>query len=247
MTTERRIPFSTLLRVETRKLLDTRTSMIMTGILAAVALALVAGRGLFAGPADLNTLANTAGIAMGVLLPVLGILTVTGEWSHRTALTTFTLEPRRGRVLAAKCLPVLGAAVLACLAALLVAVPMTAVSAAVRGVEATWGLDPARLLGWTAVAVLSTAEGLAMGMLLLNAPAAIVIYLVRPMLWGFVTQLGPVGGTLAEWLDLNTASNALMDGNMGGGDAVRLAASVAVWVVIPMAVGVLRVLRRDVQ
>ncbi|MFD0473812.1 hypothetical protein ACFQ0B_40345 [Nonomuraea thailandensis] len=70
--------------------------MIMSGVLAAVALALVAGRGLFAGPADLYTLANTAAIAMGVLLPVLGILTVTGEWSHRTALTTFTLEPRRG-------------------------------------------------------------------------------------------------------------------------------------------------------
>ncbi len=36
---------------------------------------------------------------------MLGILTVTGEWSHRTALTTFTLEPRRSRVLLAKCLP----------------------------------------------------------------------------------------------------------------------------------------------
>ncbi|MGW3349126.1 hypothetical protein ACWDA3_38000 [Nonomuraea rubra] len=247
MTSTHRIPFGTLLRVETRKLLDTRTSVIMTGVLAAAALALVAGRGLFTGTADLYTLANTAGIAMGVLLPVLGILTVTGEWSHRTALTTFTLEPRRGRVLAAQCLPVLAAAVLACLAALLVAVPMTALSAAVRGVEATWGLDMARLLGWTATTVLSAAEGLAMGMLLMNAPAAIVIYLVTPMVWSFVTRLGPVGATLAEWLDLNTASNALMDGSMGAGDAARLAAAVAVWVVIPMAVGVLRVLRKDVQ
>jgi hypothetical protein len=30
------------------------------------------------------------------------MLTMTAEWSQRTALTTFTLEPRRDRVLAAK-------------------------------------------------------------------------------------------------------------------------------------------------
>ncbi|UBU09048.1 ABC transporter permease subunit [Nonomuraea gerenzanensis] len=246
-TTTHHTPFSTLLRVETRKLHDTRTSIIMTVALSAVSIALVVGRALFAGPAELSTLANTAALALSVLLPVLGILTVTGEWSHRTALTTFTLEPRRGRVLAAKCLPVLGASVAACLLALLVAVPMTAVSAAVRGVPATWGLELGPLLGWIATIVLSTAEGLALGMLLLNAPAAIVIYLVSPMLWGFVSQLGATGQLLAEWLDLNTATNALMDGNMGGGDVPQLAVTIMVWVVIPMGVGVLRVLRKDVQ
>ncbi|MGR6917875.1 ABC transporter permease [[Actinomadura] parvosata] len=245
--TAHRIPFSTLLQVETRKLFDTRTSVIMTGVLVAVAVALVVGRALFAGPASLSTLANTAGIAFGVLLPVLGILTVTGEWSHRTALTTFTLEPRRGRVVAAKCVPVLGAAVVACLLALLVAVPMTAVSAAVRGGEAAWGLEPGPVLGWIATTVLSTAQGLAMGLLLLNAPAAIVIYLVTPMVWGFVTGLGSTGELLAEWLDLNTATNALMDGSVAGGDVARLASAVLVGVVIPAGVGVLRVLRKEVH
>ncbi|GAA2207472.1 hypothetical protein GCM10009850_029300 [Nonomuraea monospora] len=209
----RRVPFVTLLRVETRKLLDTRTSLIMTAILVAGALALVTGRALLAGPIGLSSLANTAALVPGMLLPVLGILTVTGEWSHRTALTTFTLEPRRGRVLAAKCLPVLGAAVAACLLALLVAVPMTAVNAAVQGGAADWRLEPGPLLGWIATIVLSVAQGLALGMLLLNAPAAIVIYLVGPMLWSFLSRLGPMGEVLAEWLDLNTATNALMDGS----------------------------------
>ena len=36
------------------------------------------------------------------LLPVLGILLVTSEWGQRTTLTTFALEPHRGRVIAAK-------------------------------------------------------------------------------------------------------------------------------------------------
>ena len=39
---------------------------------------------------------------MGILLPVLGILLVTSEWSQRTAMVTFTLEPSRSRVIAAK-------------------------------------------------------------------------------------------------------------------------------------------------
>ena len=36
------------------------------------------------------------------LLPILAIMLVTSEWSQRTALVTFTLEPRRSRVVLAK-------------------------------------------------------------------------------------------------------------------------------------------------
>ncbi|MEU8402397.1 ABC transporter permease [Nonomuraea sp. NPDC048892] len=242
-----RLPFGRLLRVETRKLLDTRTSMIMMGVLVGAAVVLVVGRALYGGPADLFTLAGTAGIASGTLLPVLGILSLTGEWSHRSALTTFTLEPRRGRVLVAKCLPVLVAAVAACLLALLVAVPATAVAAAAQGGQAAWELDPGQVLGWIATTILSTAQGLALGLLLLNAPAAIVIYLVSPMLWSFIGQLGPVGETAGEWLDPNRTISVLMSSDLTGGDAARLAVSVVLWIVIPAGVGVLRVLRKDVH
>jgi ABC-2 type transport system permease protein len=240
--------FGTLLRVEARKLLDTRISAVITGLMALLALAFVVGRALTTGPANLFTLAGTAGSAFGILLPVLGILSITGEWGHRTALTTFTLEPRRGRVLVAKCVPVLVATVMACLLAFVVAAPMTAVAAAVQGEEAVWRVGPDVVLGWVVTAVLSSAEGLAMGMLLLNAPAAIVIYLVSPMVLGFVGQLGSAGKAVAEWLDLNATTNALMgSGDLTGVEAARLATSVVAWIGIPMAVGVLRVLRKDMQ
>ncbi|MEV0611911.1 hypothetical protein AB0I81_01220 [Nonomuraea sp. NPDC050404] len=243
-----RTPFGTLLRVETRKLLDTRTSRILTGILVLLTLVLLVGRGLAVqGTADLFTLAGTVTIVLGVLLPVLGILTITGEWSHRTALTTFTLEPRRGRVLAAKCVPVLVAAVAACLLALLVAVPVTAVAASVQGVQATWGLAPAPVLGWVATMVLTSAQGLALGMMLLNAPAAIVIYLVAPMALSFAGQLGTAGRTMADWLAPGAAGEALADGSMTGADAARLLTSAMVWIVIPVAIGVSRILRKDVH
>ncbi|MEV4473648.1 hypothetical protein [Nonomuraea sp. NPDC049504] len=241
-----RVTFGRLLRVEARKLLDTRTSLIMTAILVVVAVALVAGRGVVTETADLFMLAGTAGTVFGILLPVLGILSITGEWQHRTALTTFTLEPRRARVLVAKCVSVLVAAVLACLLAVLVAVPTTAVVASVRGVEATWGLEAHVLVGWIATTVLLTAEGLALGLLLLNAPAAIVIYLVSPMVGSFAAQLGAGGKAVAQWLDLNSTSDVLMSDDVTAGGLARLAASVAFWIAVPAAVGTLRVLKRDV-
>lgn len=245
--TAHRIAFRRLLVAETRKLFDTRSSMIMTGILVVLAFALIIGRGVtMSEPPKLFTLAGTAAIPFGILLPVLGILTVTGEWSHRTALTTFALEPRRARVLAAKCLPPLGAAVVSCLFALLIAVPVTAVTAAARGVEATWSITPQSLMGWVAVMALTTAQGLAMGLLLLNAPAAIVIFMAGPPLWGFVRQLGAAGETLADWLDVNTTTNPLMDGDWNWVAFARLATSVAVWVAIPLALGALRVTRKDI-
>jgi ABC-2 type transport system permease protein len=43
-----------------------------------------------------------AGIGATRLLPVVLMLAMTAEWSQRTAMSTFTQEPRRGRVLAAK-------------------------------------------------------------------------------------------------------------------------------------------------
>ncbi|MEV0389054.1 hypothetical protein [Nonomuraea sp. NPDC050643] len=246
-TLARQVPFRRLVWVETRKLFDTRSGLVMTGILVAAAVALVVGRAATVGPPRLFTLAGTAAVALGVLLPVLGIITVTGEWSHRTALTTFALEPRRARVLAAKCLPALAAAVLGSLLAVLVAVPATALSASVLHVEPTWEVAPRALAGWIVVMVLQTAQGLALGLLLLNAPAAIVVCLAGPMLWSFVAAAGDGGQAVAEWLDLNRTTGVLMSGELTGDGVARLVTSVLVWVVIPMATGVARVVRSDLH
>lgn len=235
-----------LLAVETRKLLDTRSAKIMTLVLIALTVAAIVARGVVSGP-RLHTLVGTAGIGFGTLLPVLGILSVTGEWSHRTALTTFALEPRRLRVLVAKCLPPLIAAVAASVFAVLVAVPVTAVVAAVRDVPATWEVAPVALLGWAAANVLVVGMGLAVGMLLLNAPAAIVICLSTPLLGNLVSGLGATGELVAEWVDLNHATTPLMAGDLTGGDAARLAVSVLLWIVVPMTIGVVRVIRKDVR
>ncbi|MEV3987037.1 hypothetical protein [Nonomuraea sp. NPDC049758] len=241
------VPFGRLLRVETRKLFDTRSSMIITAVMAVLAVAMVVGRAtVLTGPPKLFTLAGSAAVPLGILLPVLAVLTMTGEWSHRTALTTFALEPRRARVVAAKCLPALGMTVVACLFALVAAVPATAVTAAVRGVDPSWHVAPGTVAGWIAVMVLLTAQGLATGLLLLNAPAAIVVCMAGTALWSFVAQLGEAGKTLAAWLDLNTTTGPLLGDGWTWDSGARLTTSVLAWIIVPGGLGILRVVRKDV-
>lgn len=239
-------PFRRLVSVETRKLLDTRSGMIMTGILILLTVASVVGRGVVSGP-DLSNVIGTAGIGLGVFLPVLGILTITSEWNHRTALATFTLEPRRRRVLAAKCLPPVIAAFAASMFAILASAAVVVVVAAVQDVRATWEVTPASLLGWTAANIIVVATGLALGMLLLNAPAAIVICLSTPVLWTLVGKLGSGGEFLARWLDLNTASAPLLAESMSGSDVARLLTSMTFWIVVPTVIGSVRWSRKEVR
>ena len=95
----RRPSLPRLTGVELRKLADTRAGcwlLIAIGLLAA---AIVAVQLVFAGRrrADLPRLLHPVDCCRSaLLLPVLGILSITSEWSQRTALTTFALVPRRG-------------------------------------------------------------------------------------------------------------------------------------------------------
>ena len=92
---------------------DTRSGfwlMASIGILALLATAAVI---LFASDDQLtySTFTSAINIPMTVILPIIAILSVTSEWSQRSGLTTFTLVPHRGRVIAAKAIACVGVAV----------------------------------------------------------------------------------------------------------------------------------------
>ena len=55
-------------------------------------------------PMQFGDFVGAAAFLTSFLLPVLGIMLVTTEWSQRTAMVTFALEPRRPLVIAAKAL-----------------------------------------------------------------------------------------------------------------------------------------------
>jgi ABC-2 type transport system permease protein len=233
--------------IELRKLADTRSGL---WLLIVIALGAVATSAVILGFAE-DPEMTFAGFFLfgllpsGVLLPVLGILSMTSEWSQRTALTTFTLVPARGRVIVAK----LAAGVLIAVAATAVTLAFAAVGnllGIALGGDGSWHLG-AQLLGQSVLLeVVFVLMGLGFGALLLNSPLAIVLFFAIPTLWTILGEAVKPLRTVAGWLDLNVTSAALSEPGMTAAQYGRLGVSVAFWVVLPLVLGSARVLRREV-
>lgn len=242
------IPFSRLLGTELRKLRDTRAGRwLLIAILVTTPL-VVAVMLFTADPAKLTftKLVDFTQTPQKLLLPVVGILAVTSEWSQRTGLVTFTLEPDRSRVLLAKG----GAAMLLGL----MMVVNTLVSAAfgnllgvaLRHGDGSWAFGAGGLGDITLALLSGLALGLAFGMLLLNGAAAIVAFYVLPNLSSVLFNAVHGLKGVSHWLDLNLAQGPLYDHGLSGHQWAQLCTATLLWVVLPGAFGVLRVLRSEV-
>ena len=238
-----------LVLVELRKMVDTRAGYWLLGAIGLSTAAIVTIMVIFAEPAEQNlaTFFVMAVLPVAFLLPVLGVLLVTTEWSQRTALTTFALVPVRHRVLAAKLVAALVASVVSVATSLAVAAGGTAIAIA-AGTDpggGTWRIEAA-MIGYAVLfQVINVVMGVAFGMLLLNTPVAIVLLLLLPTAWtvlgGIIERLRGV----AQWLDLTLTTGPLLTPDVTAGQWARLATSVAVWVLVPLVAGMLRIQRRD--
>ena len=102
-----------------------------------------------------------------MLLPVLGVLSVTSEWSQRTAMTTFALVPGRGRVVGAKLLAGAVAAVLAVVAGLAFATLANLVGMALGG-AGDWNVTATSIAMAVLFQLLNVLMGAAFGLLFLS-------------------------------------------------------------------------------
>ncbi|QDO87330.1 ABC transporter permease [Ornithinimicrobium ciconiae] len=241
------IPFSRLVRVEARKQVDTlagRWFLIVLGLVIAVVMTIM----LFVDQGDhsYGSYLAAAGVPLGIGLPVLGIMSATQEWSQRTAMTTFALVPRRGQVIWAKIV----STVLIGLGAVVATLVLGAVGRLLgdlRGAETPWGINGWMIAGLTLMLVLYVLQGLAFGLAFLNTPAAIVAYFALPTLLPLMMLVSWLR-TPYEWIDLTMTTSPLTMGQaLTGEQWAQLAVSVAVWIGVPMAIGVWRVLRREVK
>lgn len=241
------IPFARLVTVELRKMADTRAGkwlLIAIVVITALAVALV----LIFAPDDARTFESFLGVTatpQGFLLPVLGVLLVTSEWGQRAALTTFTLVPNRGRIIAAKVI----AAVLFGIAAIVVALVIAAVATVIAGVDDMWGSygfgDTGKFVLLQTMGIL---QGLAFGMLFLNSAAAIVTFFVLPIAFSIVTSIVEQLRDIQPWIDLGTSQAPLFSGSsLTGEEWAQIATGTLLWIVLPMAVGGWRMLRAEVK
>jgi ABC-2 type transport system permease protein len=242
-----RIPLTRLVKVELRKLADTRAGKWLLIAIALITGAIIVIFFLNAKTSD-RTFINFMGVTatpQGFLLPVLGILLVTSEWSQRTALVTFTLMPVRGRILWAKVI----AAVIAGLAVIALAIAIASLATVAGGAHNAWANIGADDIGKFVILQISgILQGLAFGLLLLNSAAAIVLYFVLPIAFSIITTLITSIKNIQPWIDLNTSQQPLFAGvDMSGKEWTQLLVATLIWVALPFVLGLVRVLRSEVK
>ncbi len=238
-----------LIRVELRKAADTRAGFWLLLVVALASLAVVTLQMFFAEEPDKTYEAffATTQLPVNLLLPVVGILLVTSEWSQRTAMTTFTLVPQRSRVLAAK---VVVGAVLGVLG-----VAATAVAAALGALltpvltsdSSEWGISASQLGQVLLAQVATILIGVAFGMLLLNSPLAIVLYFLLPTVVTIVSNTVGALTWMRDWLDLSTTLSPMFDGSLDGQGWAQAMTSIAAWGLVPMVVGWIRIQRSEIS
>ena len=235
-----------LTALELRKMVDTRAGLWLQLSVLALTMGLLFAR-LFVGADVDHRLVNFLGLVVqpaAVLLPVVGILLISSEWSQRTSLITFTLVPHRGRVLAAK----LVAAVVLSMAAILLSLAVSVVGTvlAAPGVDDTWSLPP-ELLGQVALYLAtSMITGVAYGGALLSSAPAIALYFVLPTAWMFLGFI-PALETAARWLDQSRTLLPMVEHVLSATEWARVGTSLTLWMVLPLLIGLWRMMRSEVR
>jgi len=249
------VPFGRLVSVELRKMADTRAGRwllisiaALTLLVLVIQLAVIVGQDLHPDYLDFLQGMNTL---MGILLPVLGVMTVTSEWSQRTAMVTFTLEPARARVVGAKLVSILVISVCALVVGSVLGSLANLLYGALSGDDVIWGAAGKYLCYYLLVYVFGMATGFAFGAVTLNSAAGIVAYfaysLVLPGMFAVGAQLMDWFAILQPWIDFTTDQNHLLDATMHGNGWAHLLTSGVIWLVTPLVVGIGRVRRAEVK
>jgi ABC-2 type transport system permease protein len=248
-----RVPLSRVVRVELRKMFDTRSgfwliaSIVIAGLIATVATI------AFAPDADLTyyTFARAIGFPMTVVLPMIAILSITGEWSQRSGLTTFTLVPHRNRVILAKVISSVAVAVASMLFAFALGAVGNVVGTAIADTTMVWDVSVAEGVNIVLGNLLCLLTGTMLGLLIRNSPGALVGYfvysLLLPTVAGFLAASQDWFRDLQPWVDLNYAQAALFEGTLTGEQWANVAVTATTWLVLPAMLGLRLVMRSEVK
>lgn len=250
------IPFTRLVKVELRKSLDTIAGFWLL-VAIAVLMIIIDGfllvAGLTNGDSGFRFIDFTVGVAyvLQPLVATLVIMQVTSEWGQRTAMVTFSIEPRRLAVIYAK----LAAGVVLSLLLVVVMFVVAVACAALLGLaqdNVEWSIGAGDVFGPVLFELVAVAIGFALATLILNTPGAIVAF--PAVLYAVPTALAIIGGLWVDFrevgrhLNLQSAINPLLTGTLDTGTEWRhLVVALLVWVALPLTLGMVRILRAEVK
>jgi len=122
---------------------------------------------------------------------------------------------------------------------------------AFAGVSPDWDVSILMALSFLLLQVIGILTGFALAALLLNTAAAIVLFFVYTWVLPGLFELGSalIGwfSDLRPWIDFTYAQTPLIDATMTGEDWAYFAVSGLIWLVLPLTIGLWRVLRAEVK
>jgi ABC-2 type transport system permease protein len=259
------IPFGRELKVEFRKMIDTRGGLwlfIVTGLFLVAVMALT----LLVNALNDEVRIGASGfmrvmtIPVSILMPVFAILTVTSEWSQRTNLTSFTIQPSRLRLLLAKFTAASLFAIFTIALAFGLGVIGNLLNGAITGHEVIWNVDAKNVIWAIGLQLCTFWMAFALATLLLNTPATVAVFYVVAIMLPFMVystlfSLFGWARNLIPWLDFSYAAAPLSTGKDFFGDVVDVGAlewfrfvfTIFLWIVLPLSVGILRLRRSEIK
>jgi ABC-type transport system involved in multi-copper enzyme maturation permease subunit len=243
---DRRPGLARLTKVELRKMVDTRSGFWLLLAVAGLTLLAVVITALAAAHEDQKTFAHILSNGLqpaGILLPVVGILLVSSEWSQRTALVSFALVPDRPRVLGAKLL----AGFVLALAATAVGLALAVLGTAIASSSAPhhWSLPLGLLLQDVFYVVTAMVVGISFGAALQSSAPAIVLYFALPVAFAALGSIHALSGVV-DWINTAEALEPLTTEVMSGHQWAQGLVALALWIGVPLSIGLWRLTRRDI-
>ncbi|MDF2990868.1 MAG: transporter permease [Microbacterium sp.] len=243
--TDIHLSFPRLLTSEAIKLMTIRSTWWALGIAVAANVALAGLVMLFL--VDTGAMIEAVSVIVGgssltmLIAGVLGVISVTGEYTTGMIRSTLTAEPRRGRVVVAKALVLAIAVALTTCVAYLASVVLTTVggSGEIRWTEPSASVLP--LLGGVLAMVSFALMGVGFGLIIRNAAGAIAVTVGVLFVLPVFVSLFHAGGPSWTWMnDLTSflpASAAAQVVSLGPGENVGPAIVLFAWPVGLLATG----------
>lgn len=238
--------------LDIRSFLATRSGLIVLALSALVLLGTTFAAGLLqpVALAEKLSYADMSIVAMSlpgvIILQIIGVLMVAGEWSDRSIQFTFLQRPGRGRVLASRLLAVL------LVGSLLVAVGIASAFAATAlggalGEGAVYEDSRRIAIAISLHLLMLLAGAVAMGLLTQSTVLGLITALGVPMLVSTVAAFTGAFGSetlqsIVAAVDLQAASSRITAGEGTWSDAIP----VVLLIIVPGLIGARRWMTRDV-
>ena len=182
---------------------------------------------------------------------MIAALSITGEGSQRSGLTTFTMVPHRERVIGAKVLTSLSVGVAAMLFAFAVGAIGNVVGTAINGTDMISDVSVVEVRTSCSAACSACSPAPCWASLFRSSVGSLVGYFlyafVLPSLYGVLTPSVGWFQDVRPWIDLNLAESFLFEGKVVGEQWANIAVTTGIWIILPALIGLRLVMKSEVK